>query len=159
MATGLACSEVLSDLAEAGTTRCSTLRVGCVHILLSLGKINSKANSYKTCTGQGSYVEVEIGGLVFGARYVVHPPHYRDGWDLARLGDSSPTFCNYYSIKIFSAQEILKRSNFPHLDKKMPLGRKLKLRRQRSLRRGLRQSAGVVGSKIFRMYWRNLCSA
>lgn len=104
MATGLACSEVLSDLVEAGTTRCSTLRVGCHIILISLGKINFKTNSYEAIWGQGSYVEVEVGGLAFGARYVVHPPHYRDGWDLARLGDSSPTFCNYYSIKIFLMQ-------------------------------------------------------
>lgn len=68
MATGLACSEVLSDLVEAGTTRCSTLKVGHIPVLLSLGKINFKTNSYEAGMSQGSYVEVEVGGLVFGAR-------------------------------------------------------------------------------------------
>ena len=82
MATGLACSEVLSDLVEAGTTRCSALRVGCTTILWSLGEINSKTNSYEAVVGQGSYVEVEVGGLVFGARYMYHPPHNRDGWEV-----------------------------------------------------------------------------
>lgn len=78
MATGLACSEVLSDLAKADTTRCLALRVERTLVLLPLGKINSKTNSYEASVSQGSYVEVKVGGLAFGARYM-YPPRTRGG--------------------------------------------------------------------------------